>query len=100
MNTNSFQLKNDVETYPETKTPVPNRNKRFRLAVMTSATLSGLTANRFGSGGLKLGGGVIEETPDFGSSLIEVEEVEAVSEISVDDLITETLLLLDVFVLR
>lgn len=54
---------------------------------MTSIVLSGLSANGFGSGALKLAGGVIAS----------LTEVEAVSETSVDDLITETLLVFDRF---
>jgi hypothetical protein len=73
--------------YPETKTPVPNRKNRAREAPIISIILSGLTANRFGSGALKFGGGE-NVNPNFGSSsVLRVVEARGVSGSSVDALI-------------
>ena len=48
-----------------TKTPVPRWKNKARVAPKTFQALSGLIANRFGSSGLKFGGGanvfVVEE---------------------------------------
>jgi hypothetical protein len=63
-------------TYPLTKTPVPNRKIKAREAPIISQVLSGLTANRFGSGGSKLGGAVKEVEVE-----VEVDEV-GVSEVA------------------
>ena len=59
-------------TYPLTKTPVPSRKIKAREAPTISQVLSGLTANRFGFGGSKLGGAVTG---------VEVDEV-GVSEVA------------------
>jgi hypothetical protein len=65
-------------TYPLTKTPVPNRKIKAREAPIISQVLSGLTANRFGSGGSKLGGAVKEVEVEVE---VEVDEV-GVSEVA------------------
>jgi len=64
--------------YPLTKTPVPNRKIKAREAPIISQVLSGLTANRFGSGGSKLGGAVNEVEVEVE---VEVDEV-GVSEVA------------------
>lgn len=75
--------------YPETKTPVPSRNINDREAPKMSKTLSGLTENGFGSGGLKLDGGL---KPSFGfSSVLTEVEGRGVSENSDDALMDNTL---------
>ena len=71
--------------YPETKTPVPSRKNKGIEAPKTSHVLSGLTPNRFGSGGLKPGGAVNvtddddddDERPCFCSSLMPTEVLES-----------------------
>ena len=74
--------------YPETKTPVPSRSIKAREAPKMSKTLSGLIENGFGSGGLKLDGGL---NPNFGSSLVLTEvEGRGFSENS-DDALMDTL---------
>lgn len=55
--------------YPETKTPVPSRKNNAREAPKTSHVLSGLTPNRFGSGGLKPGGAANVTDDDDGERL-------------------------------
>ncbi|KAJ1419552.1 hypothetical protein SESBI_15114 [Sesbania bispinosa] len=82
--------------YPEAKTPVAKRKNKGSAAPKTSPDLSGLTAKRLGSGGLKLGGGANDteeegEASDIGGScsvLTEVE-VEGVSDMA----LMQTLLL-------
>lgn len=71
--------------YPETKTPVPSRKNKAIEAPKTSHVLSGLTPNRFGSGGLKPGGTANvtddddddDERPCFCSSLVLTEVLES-----------------------
>jgi hypothetical protein len=68
--------------YPETKTPVPSRKNKAIEAPKTSHVLSGLTPNRFGSGGLKPGGAANvadddDERPCFCSSLVLTEVLES-----------------------
>jgi hypothetical protein len=70
--------------YPEAKTPVPSRKNNAREAPKTSHVLSGLTPNRFGSGGLKPGGAANVtdddddgERPCFCSSSVLTEVLES-----------------------
>ncbi|KAL6988426.1 hypothetical protein U1Q18_014176 [Sarracenia purpurea var. burkii] len=72
------------------------RNMIAREAPKISRTLSGLTENNFGCGGLKLGGGEnsvdVAENPKFGSSLVLTEvELRGVLGNSADDLIETSL---------
>lgn len=64
-----------VNSYPDTKAPVPRRKIKASEAPNISKTLSGLIEKGLGFGGLKLGGGVIEG-PE-GSSFV-LSEVEAI----------------------
>lgn len=55
--------KEDLNDYPETKTPVPNRKIKPIAAPKTWNSFPDFTANRFGSGGLKPGGAVNTTAP-------------------------------------
>lgn len=91
-NADDKQEKQLVLTYPETKTPVPNRKSKEREAPRISKVWPPFTVNGLGSGGLKLGG-TVKEVSSFWSSLVVVEvEVEerGVSEVA---LIMEIVLL-------
>jgi len=78
----------EINDYPETKTPVPNRKNNPIAAPKTSKSFPDLTANRFGSGGLKPGGAVNTTTAPV-SSLVFVE-TETDSEGSEEEALTIT----------
>ena len=59
--------------YPETKTPAPSRRSTPIAAPSTSKSFPGLTAKRFGSGGLKPGGAVNTASLDLDLDLVDAE---------------------------
>lgn len=81
----------EVNSYPETKAPVPSRKIKASEAPNISKILSGLTENGLGFGGLKFGGGEIEGPEGF-SLLTEVEAV-GVSEDWADNFTLKLLLM-------
>lgn len=70
--------------YPETKTPVPSRRSTPIAAPNTSKSFPGLTAKRFGSGGLNPGGAVNTE------SALDLVDTETESEGLAEEALTMT----------
>lgn len=93
--------------YPETKTPVAKRKTKGSKAPNISPVLSGLTAKRLGSGGLKLRGGENDDVDEAGESdtgscccwVVVLTELEVeVEEVVSDMALMYTLFLLGSFV--
>lgn len=82
---NNRKYKLLIDTYPETKAPVPKRKNKAREAPRISKTLSGLTENAFGFGGLKLGGG--ENVVVLGGSSLEVTGVSVEDDLMLNELL-------------